>query len=217
MPVTNTVAQMGDVSDVAADAGTIPLTASDDDMAAELLARAFHTDPMMIYLVPDEPSRGRRTQPFFIATIRYARHYGIAELAANRNAVAMWLTPGNTTITIGRMLRAGGLLAPRKLGLSGMGRLNALASHGDKLHKQAISGEHWYLMTIGVDPGQQRSGVGGRLLSVGLRRAEADGLPCYLETADPDNLPFYQRHGFEVVADGQLPNGGLHVWSMVRR
>jgi ribosomal protein S18 acetylase RimI-like enzyme len=201
----------------AADAGTIPLTAADDDMAARLLARAFHTDPLCLYLAPDEPSRGRRAQPFFAAGIRYCRRYGVVEMTATRDAVATWFRPGFTTMTIGRMLRTGMALAPRKLGLSGMGRLNALASYTDKLHKQAISGDHWYLLCIGVDPGRQRAGLGGRLLSAGLQRADTDGLPCYLETVNPDNLPFYRRHGFEVAADGQLPKGGLHVWAMVRR
>ena len=201
----------------AADVGTIPLTAAEDDMAARLLARAFHADPMFVYLTPDEPSRGERAQPFFAAGIRYCRRYGVAEMTASRDAAAAWLRPGFTTMTMGRMLRTGMLLAPRKFGFSGMGRFIALTSYADKLHKQAISGEHWYLLCVGVEPARQGAGLGGRLLSAGLRRADADGLPCYLETVNPDNLPFYRRHGFEVAADGQLPKDGLHVWAMVRR
>jgi ribosomal protein S18 acetylase RimI-like enzyme len=172
---------------------------------------------MLIYLAPDEPSRGRRAHPFFAACIRYGRHYGIAEMAATGDAAAIWLKPGLTTPTMSRMLRTGLMLAPRKLGFSGMGRFNALMSYGVKLHKQAISGDHWYLLCIGVEPDRQRAGVGGRLLSTGLQRVDADGLPCYLETANPDNLPFYRRHGFEVVADGPVPKGELHIWAMVRR
>ena len=200
-----------------ADAGTIPLTPSDDEAAARLLTRAFHADPMMIYLAPDEPSRDRRLQPFFAATIRYGRRYGITEMTSTKDAVTLWLKPGFTTLTVGRMVRAGMVLAPRKLGFSGLARLNTLASYSDKLHKQAISGDHWYLMTIGVEPGRQRAGAGSRLLSAGLQRADADGLPCYLETTNPDNLPFYRRHGFEVVANRQVPRSELHVWAMVHR
>lgn len=199
------------------DTGTIPLTAAADNAAATLLERAFHTDPMMIYLAPDEPSRADRAQPFFAACIRYGRRYGIAELTATRDATAIWLKPPLTKLTMGRMLRTGTIFAPRKLGVSGIRRFIALAAYGDTLHKQAISGDHWYLMTIGVEPSRQGVGVGGRLLSTGLQRVDADGLPCYLETANPENLPFYQRHGFEVVADGEVPTHGLHVWAMVRR
>jgi ribosomal protein S18 acetylase RimI-like enzyme len=224
-PMTNGITHRSTSWELADDAagfptagvGTIPLVASDDDMAAKLLAGAFHTDPMMIYLAPDEPSRDRRTQPFFAGCFRYCRRYGIAELTETRDAAALWLKPGFTTLTMGRMLRTGTVFAPRSLGFSGISRFNILASYGDKLHKQAISGDHWYLLTIGVEAHRQRTGVGSRMLSAGLQRADADGLPCYLETANPDNLPFYRRHGFEVVADGQVPKGGLHVWSMVRR
>jgi hypothetical protein len=41
-------------------------------------------------------------------------------------------------------------------------------------------------------------------------------LPCYLETENERNLPFYERHGFEVVSDGEVPKRGLRVWAMVR-
>lgn len=200
-----------------AGAGTIPLTATDDDLAARLIERAFHTDPMMLYLAPDEPSRSRRSLPFFAAAIRHCRRYGIAETTTNKDGVALWIKPGYTTITMSQMLRSGVVFAPLKLGFSGMGRFNALMSYGEKLHKQSVSGEHWYLLTIGVEPNRQRAGVGSQLLSAGLQRADAAGLPCYLETANPDNLAFYRRHGFEVVADGEVSKGGLHVWAMVRR
>jgi ribosomal protein S18 acetylase RimI-like enzyme len=223
--MTNTVAQMGDVSSVAADvarlpaadAGTIPLTASEDDMAAGLLARAFHSDPMMTYLVPDEQSRHRISKSLFAIMFPYSRRYGVAEMTVTRDAAAVWLKPGLTTITMGRMLRTGVLFELRKLGVSGFGRFGALMSFTEHLHKQAIAGDHWYLLSIGVEPERQGAGVGGRLISAGLQRVDADGLPCYLETDNPDNLPFYRRHGFEVAQEGQAPKGGPYVWAMVRR
>ncbi len=49
-----------------------------------------------------------------------------------------------------------------------------------------------------------------------LARADAEGLPCYLESANPRNLPFYKRHGFEVVVEGELPGEGPPLWTMKR-
>ncbi len=49
-----------------------------------------------------------------------------------------------------------------------------------------------------------------------LAQADADGLLCYLETANPRNLPLYQRHGFQVVAEVDLPKGGPCIWTMKR-
>ena len=46
---------------------------------------------------------------------------------------------------------------------------------------------------------------------------EADrGLPCYLETEKERNVPFYKRHGFDVVVEVDLPKGGPHIWTMKR-
>jgi predicted N-acetyltransferase YhbS len=45
----------------------------------------------------------------------------------------------------------------------------------------------------------QRRGLGSRLVRPILERADRDGVACHLETADPANVPYYRRFGFEVV------------------
>jgi GNAT superfamily N-acetyltransferase len=62
---------------------------------------------------------------------------------------------------------------------------------------------HWYLPWLAVDPSRQGAGLGSRLLARGLARVDADHLPAYLETPNPRTVPFYERHGFEVVATSQ--------------
>lgn len=49
-----------------------------------------------------------------------------------------------------------------------------------------------------------------------LARAEDDGLPCYLETSNERNVPFYRKHGFAVVKEVVVPGSELRVWGMVR-
>ncbi len=61
---------------------------------------------------------------------------------------------------------------------------------------------HWYLATLGTAVEQQGKGVGGALLRPVLEHCDAEGLPCYLESSKERNVPFYRRHGFEVVAGG---------------
>ena len=56
---------------------------------------------------------------------------------------------------------------------------------------------------IVVDAPRQDAGLGGRLLARGLARVDADHLPAYLETPNPRTVPFYERHGFEVVGTSQ--------------
>ena len=54
------------------------------------------------------------------------------------------------------------------------------------------------------------------LLEHGLRRADATGHPCYLETFEERNVPFYLRHGFDLVVDEATPAPGLHIWGFYR-
>src|SRR6266849_3061500 len=59
-------------------------------------------------------------------------------------------------------------------------------------------------------------GMAGLLIQPTLARADAEGLPCYLETENPRNVPFYQKHGFKVMSEGEVTSCRLHVWSMLR-
>jgi ribosomal protein S18 acetylase RimI-like enzyme len=58
---------------------------------------------------------------------------------------------------------------------------------------------HWYLPLIGVDPARQGQRLGDKLMAHALVRCDADQLPAYLESSNPRNIPFYERHGFEAL------------------
>jgi predicted N-acetyltransferase YhbS len=66
-----------------------------------------------------------------------------------------------------------------------------------------------------VSPAHQRSGLGGRLMREALAEADSDQVPAYLWTGNPDNLPYYRSHGFEVIDEAPIP-GGVPNWFMQR-
>jgi ribosomal protein S18 acetylase RimI-like enzyme len=76
---------------------------------------------------------------------------------------------------------------------------------------------HIALATIGVGPGVQGRGVGSAVLTAGLHAVDRLRLPAYLETSADGNVRFYQRHGFEVTAAVDMPDGGPRTWCMRRR
>jgi hypothetical protein len=79
--------------------------------------------------------------------------------------------------------------------------------HFERVHHRCMAGPHWYLALLGVSPGYQRQGIGGALLTPVLQRADREGAACYLETFVADNVPFYERRGFQVVETGVEPKG----------
>ena len=68
-----------------------------------------------------------------------------------------------------------------------------------------------------LDPARQGLGLGSLLLRAGLSRVDQDGVECHLFTEESRNVPLYQRYGFEIAVDGDLPDGGPHFWFMRRR
>ena len=71
-------------------------------------------------------------------------------------------------------------------------------------------------MTVGVLPERQGRGIGKKLMTRAWEVVDAHKTPCYLETQNINNVPIYQKFGFEVVSDKELPNGELHNWGMLR-
>ena len=55
--------------------------------------------------------------------------------------------------------------------------------------------------------------AGGRLLSA--QAADADEVPAYLYTGNPDNLPYYRSHGYEVLSEAMTVRGAPS-WFMQR-
>lgn len=74
---------------------------------------------------------------------------------------------------------------------------------------------HFFVWMLTVVPGAQRTGVGRALLSHALRRADEFGVPVHLETAKPENLPYYGSFGFKPTGETTLPRGAP-LWFMHR-
>jgi GNAT superfamily N-acetyltransferase len=62
---------------------------------------------------------------------------------------------------------------------------------------------HWYLPWFGVHADQQGKGVGSQLMAQCLSVVDADHLPAYLESPNPRNVTFYERHGFTVTGEAR--------------
>lgn len=181
--------------------------------AAATLGEAFWDDPLLQIVAPDERTR-RASGPWLMGTIvEYGLRWGEVWGNDDASAVAVWLPPESGAMTMGRMLRVGIGALPLKIGVGGTLRFLRAMSATEAFHKK-IGGRHWYLVTIGTRQARQGQGLGSALVEVGTSRADAAGVPCYLETATQSNVDFYAKRGFEVV--GQAEVEGFTLCGMVR-
>lgn len=194
----------------------VPLARSQVEQGAGVLARAFQNDPMMKYFVADSARMLDRPVGLYRASIRLGLSYGEVYTTRSMAGVAIWVSPGHTDFTLGQLLRSGLLTAALSMGLKSMVRFMKSASFLEKVKNQVISRPHWVLVLLGIEPAQQSRMLGGLLIQPILARADAEGVPCYLDSANERNHAFYRRHGFKVAAQGQVPQGGPQIWAMLR-
>lgn len=196
--------------------GFVRLAARNAGRASATLARAFQDDPLMRFLLPAAPRRAE-TLPWFLGTtVRYCLRYGEVHTVPGLEAVACWLTPGNTHVTNARVFRTGGTSTPLKLGLGSFRRLLAWQGYVAKEHARHAPEPHLYLYVLGVDPLSRGRGLGRGLLTPTLARADTEGLSCYLETQNAANVRVYEAVGFRVMSVGTPPGTDLTTWAMRR-
>ena len=193
-------------------------TSKDYGDAGVVGARAFHNDPFFEYLAPRPIQRARGLSLFcrsYVSVLGDAGHIlGARRPDGRLVGVAAWVKPGCYPLSIPAQLRQGGgafwALARRPKALLDGGKyLLAI----EKVHPHE---RLWYLQLLVVDPSMQRLGIGGMLQRPGMASADEDGLACYLETQNPDNLPYYRRFGYEVVRELRPVKNGPPLWTMRR-
>ncbi len=194
----------------------IRLDFSKREGAAALLARAFQDDPFYRAILPDEDKRRKTSFWLHDKVLRYCFRYGTTHTLPSLEGVACWLHPGQTELTIGRIMRSGLLAMPLRMGPAAFVRFSTYTSYSSKLRRQKSPDTYWYLWVLGVDLPYQGRGVGGRLIRPVLEQADASRTACHLETENETNLAFYEKRGFRVVAEGRVPGLDLPTWSMTR-
>jgi ribosomal protein S18 acetylase RimI-like enzyme len=176
--------------------GVYPIGEASAEAAFAVLVLAFTTDPAARWTWP-QPESFLRNMPLA------ARAFGgksFALCTANAidgfSGVALWLPPGVTSDeeALGTLIER---TAPASIQQDAAGVFEQMAS----FHPHE---PHWYLPLIGVDPARQGQRLGDKLMAHALARCDADRLPAYLESSNPRNLGFYQRHGFEILGKIQV-------------
>lgn len=161
------------------------------EAATSVVTLAFSTDPVARWMYPDPDQYLQHFPQFIRAFAGKSFEKGTAYLAPDFAGAALWLSPGvepNEDALIGLFWESTSSEVQKDL--------FPLFEQMGAAHPKY---PHWYLPMIGVEPSRQGSGVGSALMQHSLANCDADGLPAYLESSNPKNIPLYERFGFELV------------------
>ncbi len=191
-------------------------SAANCSRVGDTLAAAFADDPVTCWMGRHDDKRDagrRRMFGFLVANLGLPGN----ELwtTPDFSAAALWVPPERADLkqSLWQELK---MIPPmiEFAGFGGLSRLNDFRKATERHHPKTPP--HYYLMTIGVDPQFQGQGLGSALLEANLRHIDTKGLPAYLESSSPKNVPLYRRHGFEVVSEFRPREDAPPLWGMWR-
>lgn len=196
----------------------------DTDPIARAIAAAFQDDPLIAWFFPERSQRVARTFYTFRMVARYTQQVGlitpltVADPTAGDTTAgaALWLDSDQLHPSLLTELRLGGFDMLRQQGMRAVWRQMQAHAQMLAIHERLLATSHQYLFVLGIAPAFQGRGLATGLVTAGIEQAEAKGVPCYLDTNNPNNVGLYQRFGFEVVHYGQLRGCSVEHWAMIR-
>jgi GNAT superfamily N-acetyltransferase len=194
------------------DVGVRRAVAADVDAMAAQLAKTFWDDPVACHLMPNPSRREAGLRAYFRTQMKADfLPFGGCYTTEGYAGSAIWAPAGKPMLTgLTGLLTMVPVLPYVVSNLGTTVRMLALV---ERLHPRE---PHWYLASLGTAVDRQGQGVGSALMRPVLDHCDAEGLPAYLESSKERNVPFYRRHGFEVVEEVRLPGDGPPVWTMWR-
>ena len=183
--------------------------------AAELLGRGMRDNPanVLAFGIRDAERRCRALMRFFVPVLRGLYQRGLI-LGAFRD---------------GRLIGVCGMARPGLCQPATLEKLRVIPSvvFGNPLDtplrvltwvgewaRRDLVEPHWHLGPVAVDSHLQGQGVGSAMLGAFCARMDDCRALSYLETDKSENVLFYEKFGFKVVAEAKVL--GIPNWFMSR-
>jgi ribosomal protein S18 acetylase RimI-like enzyme len=184
------------------------ITKDNKQKAMDVFTLAFVSDPTMRWFMAEGSLYLAHIGPAQFALGGRALAHGSGHMLEDFSAASLWLPPG-----VGVDEEAMGAFIERVVPERVRGDLMGMVAQMGDYHPHE---PHWYLAAMGVDVSRQGKGLGSILMKHALSAIDAAHATAYLESSNPRNVPFYERHGFEVI--GRIQSGASPVVTpMLRR
>src|SRR5215210_895493 len=181
---------------------------ADEADVIDALKVAFVADPATRWVWPDPQKYLSNFSSFAKAFGGKAFAHKSAHYVGNYSVAALWLPPKvhpDVDVLIA-LLQSSGSDEAKSEGPEVFERMSGF--HPNE--------PHWYLPLLGVDPLHHGKGLGSALMEHEIVMCDQDNKYAYLESSNPKNVPFYKRHGFEILGTIQV-NTSPPIIPMLRK
>ncbi|MDZ5447064.1 GNAT family N-acetyltransferase [Micromonospora sp. 4G57] len=179
---------------------------SDKRAVAALTADALHTEPLGVWLVPDEHQRRRILTDVLEIWVEHALFFGEVHVTGDLSAAAV-------SFHRYRPIPPPNVYRQRLHAATGPGTeaFDILEAY---LHSNRPTTPHHHLAFLAVSPEHRRKGRGGALLTHHRQRVDLAGLLSMAEVTTT-NRGLYLRHGYLPQPEVISP-GGIRLLPLVR-
>jgi GNAT superfamily N-acetyltransferase len=181
---------------------------ADLDGLTRTLALAFREDPLWSWAFPGARELARWWRFLIDSALRYPWVFVPGDYAA----ATVWIPPDGCELTHEEEARVEPFL--QELVGDRAALIMALLERFDSSHPRERP--HYYLSLLGTHPENRGVGLGMGLLAENLARIDAAAMPAFLESSNPDNVPRYERLGFERLGGFSTPDDRHEIATMWR-
>ena len=173
---------------------------NDRSLIVDILCSCFNENKSVNYIIKQDAKREHRLKSLMEYSFDTCYLFGDVFLTDDKKACALILLPDKKKITLKSILLDVKLIFSC-IGLSNVGKAMQREA---KIKKLQPKGLLYYLWFIGVDPAEQKKGVGSALLDDVIREGLAKQRTVCLETSTLTNIPWYQKFGFKIYNELDL-------------
>ena len=177
----------------------------DIDKAVRVLSSSFIDYPTFRFIFPDDQYRKKKLKHLFTFFVKFGMLNGeVLATSQNIEGISIWFDSNNLKSSLISYLKAGLASVIFKIDPKSFKRFTEIGSIKQKTRSDILNTSYYYIDFVGVDPQYQKQGFSLLLIEEKLNYCDRMKIPCYVETSNQENVPFYLKFGFKIIHEYEL-------------
>ncbi|MFW9949747.1 MAG: GNAT family N-acetyltransferase [Candidatus Thorarchaeota archaeon] len=182
------------------------ITKKDLKQVLKVIERAFINWSLAVAIEPNEEIRRTKAHYFYAISIKNSLKFGKAYAPTSKiEGIIMWLHSDYYEMSLSQMIKNGAFKALYKLGYERIKKAAICIDFAEKVNANVMKEPHYHLTWLGVEPELQKMGYGTNLMHGMLQEISREGMKCFVDTQERENVDYYKRFGFKLILEDKFP------------
>lgn len=169
----------------------------DKSRIIDILCESFYDNKSVNFVVKQDHKKDKRLRVLMEYSYFIGENFGKIYLNDDKSACAILIDPSKKKTTFKSIVWDIKLL----ISCIGIANVSNVMKREKEIKKNHPTIDFIHLWYIGVSTNNQGKGIGTSLMNEIIQDYKKKNQPIYLETSTTKNFPFYERLGFEKVAE----------------